>query len=266
MRTLTIMTAALLAASSLRAQTRTAPNLIFTIYGGTATGYALWQIDRQPMPARGGAPPDTSFLSRRLNSGIIAGLLTSLFPHAHFGVNAEVQFRTFGFDDQCTPVAPFQPDTPPRNTGLCDHITASANSGSVLTVNLGGTARIAPRGAISPYVRAAVSISHTTISTIAVTEAEPVDTMGRFAVRAFILDDEPRRVGFGAMAGAGFTFRVGPGYQFRLEVRDAISTQERIVGPATALAIAPTEVAWFNHVGVLLGIDIVLEQKRGRRY
>lgn len=262
----TIFAAALMGTATLCAQTRSEPNLIFTIYGGTSTGHALWQIDRQPMPARGGAPPDTASLSRRLNSGLIAGLLTSLFPSPHFGVNVEIHFRTFGFDDQCTPVAPFQPDTPPRNTDLCNNITASANSGSVLTLNLGGTARIAPRGVVSPYVRAAFSISNTTISTIEVVEAEPVDTSGGIARRAFILDNTPRRTAVGATLGAGFTVQMGPAYQFRLEVRDDIATLERIVGPASAVAIAPTTVATFQRIGLLLGVDIVLEQKRTRRY
>jgi opacity protein-like surface antigen len=248
------------------AQTRDQPSLIFTIYAGTATGHELWQIARQPMPARDGNAPDTARLSRRVNSGLAAGLMATLFPSAHWGVKGEIAFRTFGFDDACAPVVPFQPDAILRNQGLCDHISASANTGSVLSFHVGGTARLAPRGAISPYARASVSLSHMAISTIAVTEAEPIDTLGNELERVFIRDDAPRQTALGLTLGGGFTFQVSPGYQFRLEVRDDIATLERLAGPASALAVAPTEVAVFHHLVLLFGIDIVLEQKRGRRY
>lgn len=258
--------AACAAAPRAAAQTRQQPTLIFTIYGGTATGHEIWHITRQPMPARDGNPPDTARLSRRLNSGLAAGLMATLFPSAYFGLQGEIAFRTFGLDDACAAVVPFQPDVYGRNQALCDNISASANTGSVLSVHVGGTARAAPRGAISPYARASVSLTHMAISTVAITEAEPIDSIGNELERAFILDDAPRRTAFGLTLGGGLTFQVSPSYQFRLEVRDDIATLERVTGPASALAIAPTEIAVFHHLVLLFGIDIVLEQKRGRRY
>jgi hypothetical protein len=41
---------------------------------------------------------------------------------------------------------------------------------------------------------------------------------------------------------------------------------ERITGPASNVAIAPTERFLHHAVGLLVGLDVVLEQKRGRRY
>lgn len=253
-------------APPLAAQTRHQPTLIFTIYGGTATGHHLWSIARQPMPARDGNPPDTARLGRRLNNGLAAGLMATLFPTAHFGVQGEIAFRTFGLDDTCAPVAPFRADAIRRNDVLCNNISGSLNSGSVLGVHLGGTARLAARGVISPYVRASLSLAHTAISTVAITEREPIDSNSNSLERAFILDDAPRRTAVGVSLGGGFTFQVSPAYQFRLEVRDHITTFERVTGPASAVAIAPTDVAWFHQLVLLFGLDIVLEQKRGRRY
>ena len=200
------------------AQTRSAPSLVFTIYAGTSTGHELWHIDRQPLPLRESASsPDTARLERRLESGITAGLLTSLFRTPHLGLILDIGFRTFGLDDSCAPVAPFQPDDVQRNTHLCDNITASTNAGSVLAVTVGVSGRIAPSGIISPYVRAAASLSHTTISTIDVAAAEPLDSARTtFAQRTLILDDSPGRTGVGATLAGGFTLQVSPAYRFRL--------------------------------------------------
>lgn len=261
-----VLAALVAVAPSVGAQVRDQPTLIFTIYGGTAAGHHLWTIANQPLPPRD-TFPDTATISRRLDSGLAVGLMATLFPSARLGVQGEVAFRTFGLDDSCAPAAPFKPDRAQRNRVLCDNITASANSGSVLTVHLGATFRPLPRGAVSPYLRASAALSHMAISTIAVVEQEPVDTLGtQFLDRALILDDVPRTTSLAATLGGGFTFQVSPGYQFRLEVRDDIRTLERITGPASPLAVAPTEVSLFHHMVLLFGLDIVLEQKRGRRY
>ena len=257
-----------LAAAPLVAQeSRSAPTLVFTIYAGTSTGHELWHVDRQPLPSRGGAAPDTARLERRLESGLTAGLLTSIFPTHHIGLNLDIGFRTFGLDDSCAPVVPFQSDPLDRNSHLCGNINASTNAGSVLAVTVGVSGRIAPGGILSPYVRAAASLSHTTISTIGVVAAEPIDTaQTTFAQRTLILDENPGRTGIGATLAGGFTLQASPAYRFRLEIRDDIATHDQLTGPASATAIAPVTVAMRHRLGVLLGLDIVLEQKRPRRY
>jgi hypothetical protein len=57
-----------------------------------------------------------------------------------------------------------------------------------------------------------------------------------------------------------------PGYQVRLEFRDQLLFLRRVSGPADALAEAQTERMLVNSFGLALMLDIVLEQKRGRRY
>jgi hypothetical protein len=39
-----------------------------------------------------------------------------------------------------------------------------------------------------------------------------------------------------------------------------------VTGPANDLAIAPTASKYYHHFALVMGLDIVLERKRGRRY
>jgi hypothetical protein len=85
----------------------------------------------------------------------------------------------------------------------------------------------------------------------------------------FINDPSPRSSGPMFGLAAGFTQPLGKngGYAFRLELRDAISSFERVTGPADPVTLlAPTEIKSYHHLSLTLGLDIVLEKARGRRY
>jgi hypothetical protein len=273
MRTFLVGVMLALPATTLLGQSRGEPNLILTIYGGASSGHALWDIPRQTLLYHSSSsnPPDTVALSRRVNSSIVAGVVATLFQSTHFGSSLEVAFRTLSFDDSCGPVAPFQvqgrPDSLTRqNEVLCNNINASANSGSVLSLVLGGTVRAASRGSISPYIRGAVAVSNNTLSTVALAEVQPRDSTRFPESRAIIVDDSPRRYSVGLQAGAGITAALGPGYRFRLEVRDDMISFERNDGAVNAIGIGERSTKFFHHIGLVLGLDIILEQKRVRRY
>ncbi len=50
------------------------------------------------------------------------------------------------------------------------------------------------------------------------------------------------------------------------EVQDAMIPLEQLTGPANDLARAPTSTKVFHRLSLRFGLDVVLEQKRGRRY
>ena len=273
MRTFLVCAVLVFPAAPLYGQTRGEPNLILTIYGGASSGHALWDIPRQTLLYHNSSSntPDTVALSRRINSSISAGVIATLFQSAHFGTSLEIAFRTLSFDDSCRPVAPFQvqgrADTlMHQNEVLCNNINASANSGSVLSFVLGGTLRVPTRGSLSPYFRGAVAVSNTTISTVAVAEVQPADTTGFPVARAVIVDESPRRYSLGLQVGAGLTTALGPGYRFRLEVRDEMISFERNDTAVNAIGIGDRSSKFFHHVGLVIGLDVILEQKRVRRY
>jgi hypothetical protein len=266
MRTLAVVlvaiAAALTTATPAAAQARGAPNLVLTMYGGASGGHALWTIDRQTLIYGGSTsnPPDTVRLSRNVTSAITAGAMVSLYSSAHVGLNVDVSYRGFGFDDTCAPIA--LQATPSNNSVLCSNVSASGNTGSVIAVSGGVIVRVAPRGAVTPYARLAASLANTTLSTLAVAAPEAAGGVPRIVVA----DDDPRRTSFGLALAAGITTPVGTGYQFRLELRDHVAALEQLDGAANALGTAPSSVKLFHHFGLILGLDVVLEQRRGRRY
>jgi len=138
------------------------------------------------------------------------------------------------------------------------------SSNSAILLGLGVTLRAAPRGGTSPYVRAGLGY--------AIYGSGTVDMVGNYVVggqifsRQIIADDTPKPGSVTVQLGAGITQPFASGYQLRLEVRDDIMALERAAGPANSLGQLTTDVGWYHHWGLTIGLDIVLERKRGRRY
>ena len=83
---------------------------------------------------------------------------------------------------------------------------------------------------------------------------------------AILEDPQPRKNGIGLSLGAGFTTRLGPGYQMRFELRDLVAPLDRTDGIAADNREPPKASRLFHHIALALGIDVILERKRGRRY
>jgi hypothetical protein len=151
-----------------------------------------------------------------------------------------------------------------RNAQLCNNISGSTVSGGAIHLSGGVVLRAAARGAVSPYLRAGVGIVNRPQSTVGM--AGSYVTNGTIVIREVISDDSPHRTSVTAALGIGLTVPLAPGYQLRFELRDAVSRIERPAGAANGQADAATEMTAFNSLGLTVGLDIVLEQKRGRRY
>jgi hypothetical protein len=266
MRTFLVCVILVFPLGAARGQARGEPNLILTAYAGAANGHALWSTARQPVihASQGGSlmARDTVALDRRVNAAIVAGASVSLFRTGRVGFSLDVAYRDFSFDDTCTPIFLQADDTTATNRRLCDNITASANGGSVISVTLGAIVRGATGGAVSPYVRGALAFANTTISTIAM--AAP-DALGG-APRVLVDDPQPRRTSFNPLIAIGLTTSLGVGYQLRIEARDEFARLERMDGSVNGVGIGPLAVEGFHHFALVLGLDVVLEQKRVRRY
>jgi hypothetical protein len=60
---------------------------------------------------------------------------------------------------------------------------------------------------------------------------------------------------------------LGRAYHLRWEVRDNIVGIERVSGPTPAPRMEPPHDRIYKHLfSVLIGIDVILERSRGRRY
>ncbi|MBI4419585.1 MAG: hypothetical protein HY560_02065 [Gemmatimonadetes bacterium] len=251
-----------------RAQSRAEPRLVLSLFGGVAAGADLWEVNRQPLLVLGTelAPRyDTLRITRRVRPGLALGLSAMLYRSAHAGASAEMVFLGMSTEDVCTLVYE-NPDPLRRNAQICSDISQNSASPTTVGFFLGGIYRIAPRGFISPYVRLQAGVGARSGSVVEIIGAFIQGGVPR--QRVVINDASGSRLSPSIGAAAGFAIPLAPGYQVHLELRDQLLLFHRVTGPADDRnsAIAPTERFAMHSVGLTAGLDIILEQKRGRRY
>lgn len=257
-------------ASAAAAQTGEQPTVALTIGAGVVTGHELWTIDKQPLcllnQSTGACSGlyDTLRLSRSIGSSLVVGASGTYFPWPHLGFHGEISYVGFPTEDGCLGRF-FNPDAPDeRARQMCDNLAAATGSGGAISVFVGMTLRAASQKSISPYVRGSVGMVNLSSSTVEVVGAF-VDGGGA-RERQIIADNNSAKTSPMFGAAAGFTTAIGSGYQFRLELRDMFTSLARVTGPANDLAISPVERRFYHHFALVLGLDVVLERKRGRRY
>jgi hypothetical protein len=115
---------------------------------------------------------------------------------------------------------------------------------------------------ISPYLRLQVGALFSNLSTI---RTEGLLSDGNtFPVYD---DEKSTRITPGFVLGGGFTAALGKGYQLRMEARDNYVGLSTVAGPTMAGDFHPEVETEYHHLwSVLIGFDVVLEKKRGRRY
>ncbi len=246
------------------AQTGSESNLVLTILAGTTTGHPLWTVAKQPLTVLGTTQYDTLELSRQIGSSIVLGATGTYFISPHLGLHAELSYLGLPLDSHCRGLT-YNTDSENKNEQLCDDIDAQKPEGGAIAIFAGVTLRAASRRAFSPYVAGSLGIVNQARSTL-VTEGGFVTAAGPQPPRLVIADPNPRETSFMVGVGAGFTSSLGPGYQFRFEVRDVVTSLDRLVGPANGLGVGPKATRSYHHFALTLGLGVVLERKRGRRY
>ena len=268
-----VLTLLTVTASAAAQQAPTQPTLILSIIGGVSNSSSLWDVERQPLCVLLGRSCsntyDTLRVTRDITPGIVAGVMGTLYRGPHVGLSLEILYIGLPIDDTCTRVDTVpDPGADPvygsRNAQLCLNISGASLSSSVISVMGGVVIRAASRSAFSPYVRAGVGVTSYSSSTTEL--AGDFVQGGNVESRAVVVDAHPKSVGLSGQVAAGFTEKLGPGYQFRLEVQDAMIPLQQLTGPANDLARAPTSTKLFHRLSLRFGLDVVLEQKRGRRY
>jgi hypothetical protein len=265
-------------ATAVRAQTQEQPNLILTISAGYLTGGELWTIDRQLAPVATVATSgwDTLRLGRRIRPGLAATLGATYFPSSHLGYTAEAGFFGIGTEAACAPVGPYAPDPPDfKNQQACQFLQGENIRGNVVGFLGGLIWRFTTRGN-QPYVRAAVGagiLGNSYVETFApIVYHLTADTVAE-ANLIFLTDSSQGRLTWMASLGAGATLPLAPGYQLRVEVRDLITSLPVATGAARDTAAIlrgnpapPTSWKVVHVPTITVGLDIVLEKRRGRRY
>lgn len=241
--------------------------LVFTM-GVTYTGQSdLWSVQDQPVLVLP-AGFDLIDLNRSISGGV--GLLFSgmYFPKPALGFVGEAFFMGIGLQDQCTVASP----TPNQRTQqLCSSIDGATKSSSAVLLSFGPVLRAGANQPISPYIRAQVGLLISNLSpiltagTIVVTDSST--GQGEYLQAVVYSDPSGTRVTAGFVFGGGVTAVIGKGWQLRTEVRDNLVQIATVAGPTAPGDDSPDIVnEWKNLWSIVLGADVVLEKKRGRRY
>jgi hypothetical protein len=231
------------------AQQASEPRLLISLFAGLGTGRPLWEINRQPLIVRGTeASPqfDTLRLSRRVNTGLVLGGSGTVFNSPHFGLSAEAVLVSL----------------------VCQNLTSATGSATSVALTVGGVFRAAPAGFASPYLRAQAGLSTRIPTTVEVLgHYREADNSPR--VYTIILNTNRSNTAPTFGAAAGLMVKLGSGYQARLEARDQMIFLDKVTGPATLTTqgpVAPASRSLTHNFALTVGLDVVLERKRGRRY
>ncbi len=255
-------------ATPLDAQTRQAPNLVFSISGGLTTGSDFWQVSPQPYPVPPNAA-DTFELGRVRRPGVVATLSASFFRSPRLGYWAEVGYFGIATESRCRPLAPFAPDPDSTTAQACDRIQGAHVPSNAVGFQFGLVYRFAPASVLSPYVRGSggfATLGASFVQTAGVvvsSQCAPTQTC-----LVTLLDERGRKdfTGIASLA-AGVTIATSPAYRVRVEARDLLVWLPDVLGPAPAGSqIAPVGTKLRHILLFTVGLDIVLERQRGRRY
>ena len=272
--------AALCAAAPLRpaaAQTVDSPNLVLTIFGGFRAGKALWTLHNQPfvvidyvagnldsVPGHN----DTLDIARQVTPSFVLGLTASYFRGRHVGFQAEMVFLGMSLDTRCAIRRYDAADSADIDPELCGNISGSSVPMSAVQFSAGMILRATPSKSATPYVGLSGGFVTRARGTVA-TDGAFLDNAGGLNSFPVIADDKATRSDLSAQLAAGIMVPLGPGYQIRLEGRDVYTRLDYVSGLAdpTDVPLHPPHAARYGHHLVFaVGLDVVLERKRGRRY
>lgn len=248
--------------SPLTAQrTRDRPTLIFTVSAAYLDGVHLWSVPDQPVTDNSLVPLTDHFaLSRGVKRTIGGGFSGTYYRGTHVGITAEAFLLGLGYDDRCTLVAPAQSQA---NVERCSSIDEEERSAAAVAASAGLVYRIASDEFISPFLRASAGFL--------INNQSPLLVVGErnSGAKLIIYDDNNLgtrlRPAFGL--GLGTTVAVGKGYQLRWEIRDNIVGIQAVTGAIADRGEVPPHKTVYRHIFSLnLGLDVILERQRGRRY
>jgi hypothetical protein len=245
-------------ASAAAQRTGDRARLVFTISGAYLSGKGLWSIPNQPIQLNNSQTD--LVVSRSIQSTVGAALGATYFPASKLGVTAEAFLMGLGYDDACRVT----------NAGsaqvieVCQDIDTQERSAAAVALSLGGIFRIASREFISPFARASAGLLLSNQSSVAMQGISPSNDG---ALLLIYNDDTQTRIRPAFGLGVGATMVLSRGYHLRWEVRDNIVGIERVDAATPGASFIPPHSTTYKHLfSVLIGLDVILERHRGRRY
>jgi hypothetical protein len=243
---------------------RDRPILIFTMSGAYIDGAGLWSIPDQPitdLSAGGTGLTDHFILNRSIKRTLGAAFSGTYFKGSRLGITAEGLLLGLGYNDTCQL-------QPPVASGLnqvrCNSLNLLDHSAAAVALSTGLIYRIGSEEFISPFARASVGLVINNQSPILLV-AQPGAPAGDLT----IYDDSHKgtRLRPALGLGVGTSIAVGKAYHLRWEVRDNILGIQRVTGATADGGEIPPHKTVYQHLfSVMVGLDVVLERRPGRRY
>ena len=242
---------------------RDRPILIFTVSGAYIDGAGLWHVADQPitdLSTGGGGLTDHFAISRSVKRALGAAFAGSYFKGAHFGITGEGMLLGLGYQDGCSLR---QPSQSALNVERCASLERMDHSAAAVALSAGAIYRISPGEFISPFARASAGIL--------INNQSPIRVVSESEDGAeFTIYDDPQhgtRLRPAFALGVGTTIAVGRAYHLRWEIRDNILGIQRVTAPATDRGEIPPHATAYKHLfSLMVGLDVVLERRPGRRY
>jgi hypothetical protein len=223
-------------------------------------GRHLWSSS--PQAVQFIVPADTFALARRIRSTLAVNFSGTYFTGEHLGFGGEVFLIGLGFEDSCRQI--FSSGSGDV-AATCASIQGARKSATSVALSVGPILRVHSRKLISPYARANLGLVISTHSSLRTQGTFPTDS-GPETLTIYS-DDRNSRLDPSLALGVGFTAGVAKGYNLRWEIRDNITGVQRVTGTIPIAGFVPPHKRVFKHLfSMMIGFDVVLERKRGRRY
>lgn len=255
----------ILAPAGLRAQaTADQAQIEFTVgLGQTSGGGQLWRVGDQPLVIQGPSSIDTLAVSRAFRRTINVSFSGTYFPSNHLGLVGEAQLLGLGTEDAC---GIKYTEGAATTSDLCKSIDRAERNATSVAVSVGAVLRIAGHQAVHPYLRLGGGIVVTQQSFVRM-HGTTFGGGGGPSDLTLFADDNNTTVKPYGLFGGGVVAVAGKGIQFRFEVRDNWVRVPAVTGPTVRQGLIPPSQVVSKHIlSFMVGFDIVLERKRGRRY
>ena len=262
---LMVCTLAILGPRVMLAQQGDQSRMSISLFGGIVqTSSNLWSIGPQRVGLIDFSGTeigvDSFSVSRNARSGLAVGINGTYYPSSRWGYSFELSLFDPGLSTDCDiDFDSVDPNSNNPNRAFCTDIDQRKVSMGTVNITGAGLFRPFPTALASPYLKAVVGLSDI--------GSGSTEVVGRYngVDRVLVFD---QGAGFQPTVGfaLGIVLPTAAGYAIRLEIRDQLYRVRILDGPADALAVAPSSLRWTHNFALLLGVDVVLQKKRGRRY
>jgi len=234
--------------------------LVFTLSAGYAFGRDLWSVGSQPVFLEG---LDLYQLDRNLKGTWAAEMGATFFKGPNLGFTFDIGFIDIATEDSCTLLSN---SGSVNNAAVCGSINGLKSSALSTAFSVGAILRTASRKVVSPYLRLQGGIMLVSRSTTSVTGNYINDDLEPVYVPIYPSEGSSS-VSAQFAVGAGVTIPISKAYHARIEGRATTFGLQVVTGPTDFQGIVPpSETEYLTQFSILIGIDLVLEKKHGRRY